>query len=157
MVRDKFNILFIIILLATTRISFACDCDSISIDTAWDYSEVVFIGTVTSKLDSSEIIFQDKKLGYTILVINEVFKGNSLLSSKTLIFNYYTSCDFEFEVGQSYLIYGEFPPECRFVQVNKCSRIIKINEAQKEIEYINEVLLLKDCIQYEKVIDLKKK
>lgn len=101
----------------------ACDCiDSISVSTSFAKSDVVFIGYIVKQVNISDIKYNTVTLGYSNVLIEKIYKGENFISesNEIPIFNFQSSCDYVFQQGEKYLIFGESPENGRFIFTDKC-------------------------------------
>lgn len=132
--------MIIILIIATGVVSFpgkkvfACSCVGGDAKEKLERSVAVFVGKVIDKGGTKK--FQHGQLREYTFDVDRAWKGVN--SSQMTIYSYdgsEASCGFEFEKGQSYLVYS-YQDKDNTLQTNLCSGNILVSKATGDIEQL---------------------
>lgn len=90
----------VVMLVAGARIADACECVSMPACQRFWAADAVFTGVVTDVTWSED---KKQRLSHTTLVVERGFRG---ASGQVILTGAFTSCQFNFIVGQRYLVYA---------------------------------------------------
>ena len=125
-------------------ISYSCTCGSKpNIKDSWETASQVFVGEVIS-MDTSDNIYSSygsKVQLYTVRILESYKYGfNTENNIRTFTNTGGGSCDRNFEVGKTYLIYADTRHFATFLSASECSRTDLLqNISEKEIEKLEEL------------------
>ena len=134
----------LILIVQFYSISYSCTCGSKpSIKDSWETASQVFVGEVIS-MDTSDNIYSSygsKVQLYTVRVLESYKYGfNTENNIRTFTNTGGGSCDRNFEVGKTYLIYADTRHFATFLSASECSRTDLLqNISEKEIEKLEEL------------------
>ncbi|RXR22145.1 hypothetical protein [Flavobacterium stagni] len=122
---------FILFLLFSGKV-LACSCTEIpSYTTNWNYADQVFSALIVKKETKIYGLYGEKINSYTCKILNS-YKGELLPNQnyRTLLGKDAASCDFEFKVGKTYLIFANENGLSLYCSV--CSRTSLLENVPKD-------------------------
>ncbi|TNE69976.1 hypothetical protein EP331_13350 [bacterium] len=135
------SFIFLIISFATD-VSFACICEKKTIEQEIRESSIIFTGTVLS-------IERDSTLNeYITFNVADIFKGST--RNTIIIINYYQTCNYVFEKGKTYLVFGnneyvlskktnKLEISNPYITTSICNRTGEIEYRKRELSKLNKL------------------
>ena len=127
-------ILIIAIGLAFSYDAFSCSCVVESnIDSAYNRAPVIFLGRVDRI--KQENFYNNQEYQTATVFVNfhvlESYKGAKMNSIPLTIINSQSNCDFDFEEGKEYMVFGYYGG-CSFIFTDYCTRTALAEEFDKD-------------------------
>ncbi|MFC5405845.1 hypothetical protein [Cohnella soli] len=114
--------------------AYACSCAGSSVKEKLERSGAIFVGTVVKRGGTKKS--QHGKLRQYTFAVQQAWKGVS--GPRISIYSYdgsSSSCGFEFDKGQSYLVYS-YEDKDRTLQTNLCSGNVPLAQADQDIQQL---------------------
>ena len=121
-------LLTILLLVGATRVADACSCISMPPCQRFWAADAVFSGVVTSVTWSDE---NKPRMSHTTFVVDREFRG---ASGQVVLTGAFTSCHFDFTVGQRYLVYAHRNADGT-LSAGACSGSKLLVDAGEDLDY----------------------
>lgn len=128
----RHTLLVVVILLAGTRIADACSCASMPPCQRFWTADAVFTGVVTNVTWSED---KKQRLSQTTLVAERGFRG---ASGQVVLTGAFTSCHYNFIVGQRYLVYA-YRNADGTLGAGTCSGTKLLTDADEDLDYAEQL------------------
>lgn len=124
--------------LITSDVALSCVCVTPGVPDAFKQADVVFAGEVVS-ISNRRAKFKVEQAWKGVSSAEVIMlMGGSIMkrNRKETIVSVHTSCDYEFEVGERYLVYAG--GDGRYFRAWTCSRTKRMSDAEQDLQKLGE-------------------